>query len=188
MRDGVALQIDNLGLGVAHRAAVGVEHLRPLHHDVEGGCFNGSQGAGRSKEREVLAVLAVGVPNGHGLHEFLDGQIRLGGQVLQGICFVAEALGDRVGSLESVGTVVHGGLVAHEPADFGHGKQVPVAAELHMAVARSHGGIHGGAVVELLPIKGAARIPIHIKPASVAGDGDAEVLQGATRAVVFTPA
>ena len=187
MRNDVALDVDDLALGVAHGAAVGVQHLRPLHHDVERRGLHRGQRARRPEEGEVLAVLAVAVPHGHGFDELVDGQVRLGCQILQRVGLVAEALGDRVGALEGVGAGVHGGLVADEPADFGHGQKVPVAAELHVAVARTHRGVHGHARVELVPIEGAAGVPIHVEAPSVVAYGNAEVLERAARAVVLAP-
>lgn len=83
--------------------AVGVQHLRPLHHDVERRGLHRGQRARRPEEGEVLAVLAVAVPHGHGFDELVDGQVRLGCQILQRVGLVAEALGDRVGALEGVG-------------------------------------------------------------------------------------
>ena len=64
---------------------------------------------------------------------------------------------------------------------------MPITPELHVAVMRPHGGIQRHALIVLVPIDRATRIPIHVEAPSVTRYGNAEGRIDAAGSAVFAP-
>ena len=154
---------------------------------VERRVLDGLHRIGGTVEVHVLAVGAALVPLLDGLDEFLSGHAGLLGQLLERVGLVAvAALGDGVAA-KGGEAVVHAGRVAvgvaDEPSVLGHGQVRPLAAELHMAVARAH--VRGQVtLVHGVPVHHDVHVVVHVEATAVDGNGDALALGGAHGGVV----
>ena len=182
MRNGLAVKIYDLSFFVATGAAVGVKHRRGAVACIERRLFDRGQRVGRTMEVRVVAGIARIVPLVDGGHEFGRRHPQLARKILDGIGGKAIAFARRVER--------RGDLVGHHariaigiqdiPGGFRHGQMRPLAAELHMPVARTDIGLERH-IAHRRPVDFMVGIPIHEEAAAGGRHRDAVLLGRAHR-------